>query len=571
MKMLIVMPTQTKSLEAIPPGKNYDPSLGIMYISAFLKRKGHDVHCFNMNHHGIQKLPSLFERDKFDVVATGGMFRAIRAYREIFALAKERNRLTKTILGGPAATAHPEFVLKELRPDFLVLGEGEETTASLLDALEGGKPYKEIPGIAFIENDSVVTTGAATPIKDLDGLPWPDREGFEFERYLSEHNYYTTADIGYRNEGRRHCAIIAGRGCPGKCTFCFRTLAGRYRERSIDNVILEIRSLVQNYGVNDLGIIDDVFSVGKARLYEFCRKIRPLCIPWQCQLRVHSVDEELLQNMKDAGCYLVSYGFESASDRVLKSMRKGIRTKDIDRVLGVTRKAKITIQGNFIFGDPAETLETAKETLSFWRRHQNYHINMRNVNPYPGSDLYWGLIKKGAIKNLLHFWENECVDEDGRAINMTSLSPNGERLMRARVFLEESNPSYAKVKGMEKAPDGKYLLTMVCPVCGVESRERFSIRPLLVACPHCYQRSSVSPFDVSDMSPMLRKVKKLGRHLILKIGRVLLNNDRVGISAIRFFLTTKKYFDYFSLLNKSALSLSPEKRPGLSQSVKQRH
>jgi len=156
-----------------------------------------------------------------------------------------------------------------------------------------------------------------------------------------------------------------------------------FRIRSISNFIKEIEFLVDKYNINELDLLDDMFAANKNRLFEFCEMIKPLKLPWQCQMRVNVADIDLLKTMKDAGCCLISYGFESGSPRVLKSMRKGISTEQIERAIEANLKAKITIQGNFIFGDPAETIETMKETIKFARKYKSLFLGFGMVKLIP--------------------------------------------------------------------------------------------------------------------------------------------------------------------------------------------
>ena len=479
------------------------------------------------------------------------------AYENIFALAKKKNRNVKCILGGPAASAHPEFILNELEPDFLVLGEGEETTAELLRCINDNDAVENVRGIAYVDNvnDQIFRTEARPPIKNIDSLPFPDREGFGFPYFLEHYHKYSTLSVRYKRENVRTAFVIGGRDCPGKCTFCFRVMGGRLRLRSIDDIISEIKSLKDIYGINEIEMLDDVFAIKKKRVYEFCRKVEPLGIHWWCQMIVRHVDEEILKEMKRTGCDWVGYGFESASDTVLKSMKKGIRASHIEKALYATRKAKISLQANFIFGDPAETLETADETLRFWRKHKSFHINLSFIIPFPGTKLYNDLVARGQIKNLRFFWDNYCVDEDGKTKNLTSLSANEERLMRARVFLEKSNPSSFMVKYADKTAEGAILLDIICPVCKGEYREKFLTRPQIVACPGCFQRSSINVYNLPDRN---KKVKKIGKHIqfiVLCIGRNLFRNRNVGLILIQLFRVSNEHLNYYSLLNRFGIDL----------------
>lgn len=557
MKVLLVMPGEHRELGAAARNRFYVPPLGIMYVSSYLKDKGFEVHCLNMNHDGPRGIQDVLNHNTFDAVCTGGMYSYIKAYENIFGLAKEKNKNVKTVLGGAAATAHPEFILSELKPDFLVLGEGEETTADLLRAINDGGGTEDVPGIAYFDNvhDRFVMTNPRPPMRDIDALPLPDREGFGFSYFLEHYHKYSTLSVRYKRENIRTAFVVGGRDCPGRCTFCFRVMGGKVRYRSIDNVIREIRLLKEKYDVNEIEMLDDVFSIDKRRVYDFCQKIGSLGIHWWCQMNVRHVDEEMLKAMKMSGCDWVGYGFESASDTVLKSMNKGIKVEHIEKALMATRKAKLSLQANFIFGDPAETLETAEETLKFWRKHKSFHINLSYVIPYPGTKLYNDLIKRNEIRNLRHFWDNNCVDEDGRTRNLTSLTENEERLLRLRVFLEKLNPSSYIVRRAEREADGRYVLDLGCPVCQKEFKEIFLTRPQIVACPDCCQRAAINPYDLPGLNVLDRKIRKSIRFTIVSAGRIIFRSKPIGLFLIWFFVMSRNRFNYYNLLNAFNINL----------------
>lgn len=557
------MPSEDRKMKPIPRNASYLPALGIMYVSAYLKKMGFDVDCMNMNHHDWDSLRYALSRVKYDVICTGGMYAYLRAYEKIFSMAKESNKNIRTILGGAAATAHPEFILKEIKADYLILGEGEKTTASLLSAMASGNlDIEEIPGIAFVDNkrDSVVKTTSSPPIADLDKLPLPDRDGFEFTYFLDNHPRYSTMDMRYKRERTRAAAIIGGRDCPFRCTFCFRVMGGKPRFRSTDNIIFEIEQLKSNYGVNYIEILDDLFTVNKSRVYEFCSRIKPLGMHWWCQCHARTVNEDMLKSMKDAGCEWVGYGFESANEQVLKSMKKGIKVKDIEHALHITRKAQLTLQANFIFGDPVETFDTARETLRFWSRHKSYHINLSAISPYPGTTLYWNLIKKGAIDNLRLFWDNPG------SVNLSSMTEAEYRIISILIRLEDMTPSFFKITHFEKTLDGKYRLSLICPVCKEKSREEFLIRPNIVACPNCYQRARIDLYDLMYTNRISRYSKKLMRKIAIGLIKQILYNKKMGLLINDIYLLSKKYVNYSDILKQFGIAQRKNKEDSCNSS-----
>ena len=494
MRILLVMPNYGYS-------GPYMISLGIMYLSSYLKQQGFDVTGLNLNHYGPGKLAETLRAGAFDVVATGGLFPQFANYKAIIETVRRESPKSTVVLGGAIASADPEFALSSLHPDYLILGEAELPMAAFLRALAGGAALESVPGLAYLKDGRFFRTAPSVAVGELDSLPWPDYDAFEFERYLKEFHPSFDQTSWSKYPERRIAPIISGRGCAAKCTFCFR-LTEAYRWRSIDNVMTEIRHLKSRYGINEIAIWDDLFSTTKARLLEFCGKVKPLDLVWSCQLRLPVVDEEILRAMKDAGCTWISYGLESASPKVLRSMRKGLLVPKMEQALLLTKDAGLTIQGNFIFGDPAETRETAEETLSFYRKHRfdfSNSVSLIPMIPYPGTRIYQDLKAKGKIGDLRRFYETG-MDEKGRSLNMTEMPEAEFQRLVTRVLPAEAKKSrvFGRVTASKELRPDFYSISYVCPLCRGTSdgvrlavSARSAVDSFRVACPKCLQRSYV--------------------------------------------------------------------------------
>lgn len=477
MKILLIIPNYGNK-------QTYFMPLGLLYISSYLKSLGYEVHCLNLNHYPKEKLKETLCYESFDVIGTGGLFIHISPIRFIIQTARRCSPKSKVILGGAIASADTEFILNEVKPDYCVIGEGEHTFGYLLEALQNDSDPRQVTGLAFKENGLIVQTPPTPLVKDLNTLPYPDYEGFEYEHFLK--NFSENKRIGY---------IISTRDCTSKCTFCFRIMGGSYRVRSIDNLLGEIRYLINRYNINELILMDDMFSAHRDRIVEFCRAIKPLNIPWECQFRVTSVDDGLLGIMKDAGCHIVGYGFESGSPKVLKSMKKGINLQQIERAIRGNIKAKLTLQANFIFGDPVETCETMKETINFTRKFQNISMGYGFIIPYPGTKLYYKLIREEKLKDRLKFHE----DPGHKIYNMTSLSDIDFLYMWRRVKVENylrKQKCLGKILKLKKIKKNYYSVNIRCHLCqGVNEDFLFS-HSNCVVCKHCYQRTFIDLTDI---------------------------------------------------------------------------
>jgi hypothetical protein len=179
---------------------------------------------------------------------------------------------------------------------------------------------------------------------------------------------------------------------------------------------------------------------------------------------VDRLSDELLDTLKKSGCYLVSYGFESCSSTILESMKKRITPEQIHRAVHMTLSRGISIQANFIFGDKAETPETAEETFRFWREHAEAGIFLGFVHPYPNSELYQYCLQKGIIKDRIDFFESHLADR----INMTAMSDYQFFLLVAKAglhtlhYLPTASPSRVEAER----------LVARCPHCGAGNEYR---------------------------------------------------------------------------------------------------
>lgn len=469
MKILLVIPRYNLTNEV---NYQYAFPLGLAYISATMK-KIHEVDCLNLNHLSgtIQELVSKQLDNKYDVVCSGHTGIGYAVIEKIIEAAREHPTKPKVIIGGCLITSEPELMLSSLQPDFEVIGEGENTILELLDAIVNNKDFNKVDGIGFYKKGKMIFTNPRKPIEDLDSLPLPDFEGFGFGDFLA--NMASEGMYGGLDFPRTY-PLLASRGCPFQCSFCFHSLGARYRQRSLDNVMKELEIAFDKWRVNSIEIYDDLFSLDRSRLIEFCRRIKELIktinweIKWTCQLSVIGLDKELLEILKDVGCNIISFGFESYSQEVLKSMKKPITPKQIDDAIKLCREVNIGIQGNFIFGDVAETKETAKTTLDYWKQNGRGQILIGFIQPYPGSAIYKRCVEKGIIKDKLDFIKNHISHTNW--INMTDKMTDEEVLQLKKDILEARRKyAYYLIPDKIKKTDQKrYDLYKKCPFCNSE-------------------------------------------------------------------------------------------------------
>lgn len=507
MKTLIVAPRFVGVV-----GEYYDFPLGLAYVSAVLKRAGFEVATMNLNHIPAEDCAGAVRRaideGGADVVCCGGLSAHYRAIKDVVEAARSAARPVRVVLGGGIISSEPELMLEALDADAAVFGEGEETSLELMARLEAGGDLAGVKGVVYRGADGRAVKNAPRPyIKDLDAYPRPDYEGFEAGTYL---DLQRPGDSCYLNEfdNPRLLPMILSRSCPFNCTFCYHPLGTKYRRRSLDRFFEDLDHLVATYKINMLAVLDELFSLDREGMEFFCRRMKQYGLKWIAQLRVDQVDRETLSMLKDSGLYYISYGIESASDTVLKSMRKHIKIEQISAALALTKELGIGIQGNFIMGDPAETPKTAAQTLSWWKEHPYYHINFTALIPYPGSVLYTQCLKRGLITDRLEYIEQGCP-----SLNMTAMDTqtyNGifadirKAQFENRQFCRDvvvSPGRFDTVKNLQL-----YRLEMTCPHCAArnayDNYTQARLEIVKLVCRNCHQRSDLSASHL----PPFRKI-----------------------------------------------------------------
>lgn len=460
-----------------PTGANdmnfaYHMPLGLMYISSTLKHAGHSVDILNLNHHRGKAADiirnELDEADKYDYVCTGGLSTHYSQVKELVETVRGHRSGAGIILGGGLISSEPELMLNTLKPDFIVIGEGENTIVELLSSIENKAVLSNVAGIGFRDgNGELIITRPRPAINDLDSLPLPDYDGFELETYLNNIKPSDSAMFDLYDNPRAY-PLICSRSCPFQCTFCFHPVGNKYRQRSLDAIMHELETAIKRYKINIVSIYDELFSYNRERVYDFCERFRkiqnetPWEVKWACQMRVDKLDDEFLRTMKDAGCHMVSYGFESYNPVVLKSMKKHITPAQIDNAIHLTIKNNISIVGNFIFGDKAETARSAKETSDYWKANRHAGLRFGYVNPYPGTEIYYHCLNRGIIKDKLDFIENHISD----VFNMTDTMTD-EEFLQLNYDLADclKHRIVAFPQRICRNNDGTKSFTIKCPHC----------------------------------------------------------------------------------------------------------
>jgi radical SAM superfamily enzyme YgiQ (UPF0313 family)/SAM-dependent methyltransferase len=295
------------------------------------------------------------------------------------------------VFGGIHPTVEPVKVMENSDIDFVIRGEGEETLLELVEAILYGKSDSaEIDGLVFREDGTIKVNRARRLISDLDKLPFTAR-GLNLYPEL-----YTPGEMGH---------LITSRGCPFECTFCeaHQMWTRRVRFRKPENVVEEIKYLINEYHCRDIRFQDDSFTVNRKNIIELCQRIisEGLHIDWTCLSRVDLIDDELLSLMKRAGCTKISFGIESGSQRIREGIKKGIDDHEIYKTLKLVRKNHIRFSCCFMVGLPSETKKDVEKSIAMIRKIKPDFTNVCTFTPYPGSPIYEDCLKRNLIEDKI--------------------------------------------------------------------------------------------------------------------------------------------------------------------------
>ena len=311
-------------------------------------------------------------------------------------------------MGGSHATHMYKQILENFPVDFIVRFEGEFTFPELIKAIEHGSDVGNIKGIAFRNEEGVAMKNKdRSPIADLDALPFPPQRFFNPENYVK---YSSPVRFkGKKMSKLKSRNLMASRGCPFNCRYCSVTKYwhGYCRLRSAKNVVDEMETLHENYGINHFNFFDDTFTFKPERVVNFCKEIlkRKMDVCWECVTRVDFVTKDMLSWMKKAGCLSISYGVESGSPAVLEAINKKYTRNQIVKAFQMTHEAGILAYILLMVGNPNESENSVDETIRLLRDIKPDKIRTTLTMVYPATDLYQACKKVGFITDS--YWLTE--------------------------------------------------------------------------------------------------------------------------------------------------------------------
>ena len=414
------------------------PPIGLALFASVLEEKGHEVRIIDAPAEG-KKLGEIIKNiQSFSANAVLVNTETLTFAEDIQILEGIKSELKdiKVILTGPHVTALPEKSLNYAIVDFIATGGCELTIGELIDALEHDGNYDSIKGIGFKKDGKNCITEERELIKNLDDLPFPARHlipDVEYFNPLAKRLPYTT--------------MMTSRGCPFKCIYCTTVpfYKGKTRLRSAENVVEEMEQITK-LGIKEIMIRDETFTLSKKRVLKICQLIKEkgLDISWICNTRVDTVDYEMLNAMKDAGCHTIKFGVESGNQKILDTLKKGISLDDTKTAFKLCKKFGIRTVAHFMLGSPGETSETLKQTINFVMDLDPDFASPNITTPYPGTELFDLIRDKGFDEEKWRDWNLSSVKE-GAVFNELFADVTNEELEKAFVTFYRKfyyRPSY---------------------------------------------------------------------------------------------------------------------------------
>lgn len=379
---------------------NYWQPLGTLYVAAVLQQAGHEVRFINgafLSHEQVLAEIRQFAPRFIGLYSTTfGWKKAKKTAADLRALYGQEVFICA---GGPYPIAMQEKCLEDGGTvfDAVVSGEGEFTSAEIIERLESGRGLEGVSGVLYREGEKIMTNPPRPLIDDLDSLPFPARE------LLGDSNKYIPPPATYK---RKPVAVLmTSRGCNRRCIYCFQIDKERksgIRYRSVENVLAEIEHCLSQ-GYREIKFIDDTLAADYDRAMSLAQgiKARRLDFTWFASACVNQVDRPLLQAFRDAGCWAILFGAESGVQKNLNTIRKGTTLEQIRKAVKAAQEVGLKVNTPFLFGIPGETFEEGLQTIDFAIDLNPDMANFHAITPFPGTYLYDNLEKYGTMSEEL--------------------------------------------------------------------------------------------------------------------------------------------------------------------------
>jgi radical SAM superfamily enzyme YgiQ (UPF0313 family) len=414
-RILLINPKDSYTLNS--------PPLGIAYLISYARTIGknevffHDenfIARFNLDN----ELDIAIRKHNPNYIGIAFPSSAIKRVVQVAQYIKEKHGDITVFAGGYHPTSEPEATLRFIpQIDFSTLGQAEHVLGHL------GIDWQLLDNIAFLNpTGGYVQNPIRNHLKSIDDIPIIDRTIFDSKYYRP--NHVISGIFG------KTVTIMTSRGCPYNCAFCSNKLINkRVRFHSIDYVLDEIDTIFSQLGKMDYFWFLDVMFLAKwSRIQELCKSLIKTKIfgktRWAATVAPNVITEEKVRLMKEAGCFYLSFGFESNSSNSLKLMNKVATPEDNARAMEICDRLGMLANSAFLFGIPGETESDLQDTLNFIRKHNIFSTGVNTMKPLPGSPYYDRFITEGIIKQGIEDWHSISSIHHYSEYFNNSLSPD---------------------------------------------------------------------------------------------------------------------------------------------------
>lgn len=399
-------------INPLTPDGNIVPPLGLLIIGSMLEKKGHDIVIFDQNSN--EGIFSQIINFKPDITGITSVTSAVLNGRRLASKIKnEMPHDVFTVFGGPHPTSMPLEVISWPETDFVVSGEGEKAMSMLVEWIEHNGTSSQlgkIPNLYYKKDGVAYFTFKAEFLssEELDSLPLPAYHLLDTDKISSLIRH------GVFRRGKRVLPYMATRGCPHSCTFCCRNMGRQIRRKNPELVLEEIEYLVKTYNLDEVYLEDDNFTASikfaTTVLDGIIERKLPIAIKLANGVRIDTLDNKILEKLRLAGCYSLSFGLESGSPKVLQLMNKNLDLKNVRRIVSMIKSNGFLVGANMIIGYPGETENDIWESYSYFKSLNLDSIAIVNLIPFPGTAVRKLCESNGYLTEEAAIWDNYHFD-----------------------------------------------------------------------------------------------------------------------------------------------------------------